>query len=95
MCTRGFEIWQNYVDAMKLVRLLFGLATGRNINTPLEVKNLAKLATLHVAAVNTPLFMTTLSFDILNSVEAVHRKATLKLLGFMVRKVSSLIFPIE
>ncbi|KAL8287278.1 hypothetical protein RQP46_003730 [Phenoliferia psychrophenolica] len=86
LCTRGFEIWQNYVDAMPLVRQLFGLATGRTAATPNDLRNLARLATLHVAGVNTPLFMTTLSFDILNAQSAAHRNATMKLLGFMVRK---------
>ncbi|KAM0751154.1 hypothetical protein T439DRAFT_313451 [Meredithblackwellia eburnea MCA 4105] len=86
LCARGFEIWQNYVDAMPLVRQLFGLATGRTASTPNDLRNMARLATLHVAGVNTPLFMTTLSFDILNAQSASHRNATMKLLGFMVRK---------
>ncbi|KAK4704763.1 hypothetical protein P7C70_g1446, partial [Phenoliferia sp. Uapishka_3] len=86
LCTRGFEIWQNYVDAMPLVRQLFGLATGKNPATPFDLRNLARSATLHVAGVNTPLFMTTLSFDILNAQSAKNRNATMKLLGFMVRK---------
>lgn len=89
LCSRGFGIWQNYVDAMLLVRQLFGLATGRNPSTPNELRNLARLATLHVAGVNTPLFMTTLLWDILNAPSATHRNATLKLLGFMIRKVRS------
>jgi hypothetical protein len=87
LCSRGFGIWQNYVDAMGLVRQIFGLATGRNPSTPSELRNLARQATLHVAGVNTPLFMTTLLFDILNAPSALHRNATLKLLGFMIRKV--------
>lgn len=46
------------------------------------------MATLHVAGVNTPLFITTLLHDILDAPSATHRNATLKLLGFMIRKVS-------
>ncbi|SCV73919.1 BQ2448_6349 [Microbotryum intermedium] len=86
LCARGFVIFQNYVDAMELVRHLFGLATGRDPSTPAELRMLAKHATLQVASVNTPLFMTTLIFDILNAPSASHRNATLKLLGFMIRK---------
>ncbi|SDA01421.1 BZ3500_MvSof-1268-A1-R1_Chr10-1g02649 [Microbotryum saponariae] len=86
LCARGFVIFQNYVDAMELVRHLFGLATGRDPSTPPELRLLAKHATLQVASVNTPLFMTTLIFDILNAPSASHRNATLKLLGFMIRK---------
>lgn len=91
LCSLGFEIWQNYIDAMALLRLLFGLATGLQASTKNELRTLAKTAVLHVAGVNTPLFMTTLLFDISNPSDVVHRNATMKLLGFMVRKVSSIL----
>jgi len=87
LCSRGFAIWQNYVDAMALVRALFSLAIGRNPATPNDLRILARNATLHVAGINTPLFMTTLLHDILNASTASARNATLKLLGFMIRKV--------
>ncbi|GAA6030192.1 hypothetical protein JCM8097_008980 [Rhodosporidiobolus ruineniae] len=86
LCSRGFGIWQNYVDAMSLVRQLFAIAIGRNPATPNDLRLLARNATLHVAGVNTPLFMSTLVHDILNSPTATTRNATLKLLGFMIRK---------
>lgn len=72
---------------MSIVRQLFGLATGKNGETPVELRNAARAATVVVASCNTPLFITTLSFDILNATEVEQRNATLKLLGFMVRKV--------
>ncbi|ORY76900.1 hypothetical protein BCR35DRAFT_280286 [Leucosporidium creatinivorum] len=86
LCSRGFNIWQHYLEAMSLVRQLFGLATGRNPSTPNELRGLARSATLHVAGVNTPLFITTLLHDILSAPSLTHRNATLKLLGFMIRK---------
>ncbi|GAA6050579.1 hypothetical protein JCM3770_001471 [Rhodotorula araucariae] len=86
LCSRGFAIWQNYVDAMALVRALFALAIGRNPATPNDLRILARNATLHVAGINTPLFMTTLLHDILNASTASSRNATLKLLGFLIRK---------
>ncbi|BGP41867.1 hypothetical protein JCM10449v2_005861 [Rhodotorula kratochvilovae] len=86
LCSRGFAIWQNYVDAMGLVRALFALAIGRNPATPNDLRILARNATLHVAGINTPLFMTTLLHDILNASTASSRNATLKLLGFLIRK---------
>lgn len=88
LCSRGFAVWQNYVDAMSLVRNLFAIAIGRNPSTPGDLRILARNATLHVASSNTPLFMTTLIFDILNAPTAQARNATLKLLGFVIRKVS-------
>ncbi|KAL7341421.1 hypothetical protein BJY59DRAFT_693274 [Rhodotorula toruloides] len=86
LCSRGFAVWQNYVDAMSLVRNLFAIAIGRNPSTPGDLRILARNATLHVASSNTPLFMTTLIFDILNAPTAQARNATLKLLGFVIRK---------
>ncbi|GAA5943940.1 hypothetical protein JCM10213_009036 [Rhodosporidiobolus nylandii] len=86
LCSRGFGIWQNYVDAMSLVRQLFGVAIGRNPSTPNDLRLLARHATMHVAVVNTPLFMSTLVHDILNAPTAPARNATLKLLGFIIRK---------
>ncbi|GEM10247.1 WD repeat protein [Rhodotorula toruloides] len=86
LCSRGFAVWQNYVDAMSLVRNLFAIAIGRNPAIPNDLRILARNATLHVAGSNTPLFMTTLIFDILNAPTAQARNATLKLLGFVIRK---------
>ncbi|GAA5940493.1 WD40 repeat domain-containing protein [Sporobolomyces koalae] len=86
MCSRGFHIWQHYIDAMALVRQLFSIAIGRNPSTPSDLRALARTATVHVAGVNSPLFMSTLLFDILNAPTAVSRNSTLKLLGFMIRK---------
>ncbi|GAA5825296.1 hypothetical protein JCM11251_006926 [Rhodosporidiobolus azoricus] len=86
LCSRGFGIWQNYVDAVSLVRQLFAIAIGRNAATPNDLRLLARNATLHVATVNTSLFMTTLVHDIVNTSSATARNATLKLLGFIIRK---------
>lgn len=91
LCSRGFAIWQNYVDAMSLTRHLFALAIGSNPATSNDLRTLARNATLHVAGVNTPLLMTTLLFDILNTPDASSRNATLRLLGFMIRKVSQVV----
>lgn len=87
LCSRGFEVWQNYVDAMSLTRQLFAIAIGSNPGTSNDLRNLARNATLHVAGVNTPLLMTTLLFDILNTEDPAARNATLRLLGFLIRKV--------
>ncbi|GAA5886694.1 hypothetical protein JCM6882_005860 [Rhodosporidiobolus microsporus] len=86
LCSRGFSIWQNYVDATSLVRQLFAIAIGRNPSTPNDLRLLARNATMHVAGVNTSLFMSTLVNDIVHAPTAAARNATLKLLGFMIRK---------
>ena len=86
LCSLGFENWQGSVDAVELMRVLFNLASGRGEKTSADLRNLARLATLHVATVNKALFMSTLSFDILNAQSALQRTSTMRLLGFMVRK---------
>ncbi|POY70885.1 hypothetical protein BMF94_6062 [Rhodotorula taiwanensis] len=92
LCSRGFEVWQNYVDAMSLTRQLFAIAIGSNPGTSNDLRNLARNATLHVAGVNTPLLMTTLLFDILNTEDPAARNATLRLLGFLIRKKPLVIY---
>ncbi|GAA5873477.1 hypothetical protein JCM3774_002427 [Rhodotorula dairenensis] len=92
LCSRGFATWQNYVDAMSITRQLFSIAIGADPKTSNDLRLLARHATLHIAGINTPLLMTTLLFDILNTPDAATRNATLKLLGFMIRKKPLVIF---
>lgn len=86
ICSKTFEIIQNYIDAIELVRNLFGWATGKDGECPGELKAMAKYACLHVASVNTPLFMTTLSYDLMMSDNPNDRISTMKLVVFMVRR---------
>ncbi|KAK4048153.1 hypothetical protein OIO90_005917 [Microbotryomycetes sp. JL221] len=64
LCSRGFTTWQHYANPTVLVRQLFGLATGRIGTTPQELRNMARLAVVNLAAVNSSLFMTTMLHDI-------------------------------
>lgn len=90
LCSSGFQIWQHYVDAMEILRSLFRLATLKPPASPatqgssLAVQ--ARHATLQIASSNTPLFMTTLSFDILNASSPAQRNATMKLVAFMAKR---------
>ena len=86
LCRTGFSIWQHYFDATEMVRSLFTLATSRESGAVAENRWLARQATLQVASDNTPLFMTTLSLDILHARSAAHCSATMRLVAFMVRK---------
>ena len=49
----------------------------------------ARLAVLHIASGNTPLFMTTLSLDILHPRTVEYSKSVMQLVAFLIRKVSS------
>ena len=89
LCSRGFQIWQQHVDAVQMLRSLFTLATTSKKES-ISVQNVgqqARSAILHIASTNTPLFMTTLSMDILHPQTLQHRKSVLQLVIFLIRKV--------
>ncbi|KAF8515288.1 hypothetical protein JB92DRAFT_3142882 [Gautieria morchelliformis] len=84
LCSRGFDIWQHHVDAMEVLRALFSLSTSaekeRNVGPQ------ARLSVLQIASSNTPLFMTTLSLDILHPRSVQQRKSIMQLVAFLIRK---------
>jgi hypothetical protein len=84
LCARGFHIWGNYSDAMELLRALFTLATGDVSFAPQ-----ARLAILQIAGTNSPLFMTTLTLDILHPRSVEHQKSIMQLVAFLIRKVGN------
>lgn len=87
LCSRGFPIWQNFVDAVEVLRSLFNLATSADKER--NVGPQARSAVLQIASNNTPLFMTTLSLDILHPKSVQHRKSILQLVAFLIRKVGN------
>ncbi|SJX60523.1 uncharacterized protein SRS1_10159 [Sporisorium reilianum f. sp. reilianum] len=94
LCRSGFSMWQHYFDAAEVVRSLFALSTSSaasNAGGDSELRTLARAATLQIAAENTPLFMTTLSLDILHARSPAHCSATMRLVAFMVRKRPSVL----
>ena len=89
LCCQGFSIWQHYFDAMEVVRTLFALSTTPSSSPPNGTsafegaaddanRALARRATLQIAQDHTPLFMTTLSLDILHARSASHCGATMR-----------------
>lgn len=97
LCSRGFEIWQQYFDAMEALRSLFTLATTSKKES-INVRNpgpQARLAVLHIASSNSPLFMTTLSLDILHPRSIEYSKSVLQIIAFLIRKVCSLYVILE
>lgn len=90
LCSRGFHIWQHYIDAMEILRALFTLATSSR-KEAISAQNVgpqARLAVLQIASSDTPLFITTLSLDILNPLSVDHRKSVMQIVAFLIRKVS-------
>ncbi|KAF9220526.1 WD40 repeat-like protein [Gyrodon lividus] len=95
LCAKGYQIWQHYVDAMAMLRALCALATSARKEN-ITVQNVgpqARLAVLQIASSNTPLFMTTLTLDILNPKTLEHRKSVMQLVAFLIRKRPLILYP--
>ena len=95
---RGFHIWQNYIDAMDLLRSLFRLSTTHP-NSPAHDKDaqrnltaMARTGVLLIAAKNTPLFISTISLDIMDSTSVSDRNSTMQLVAFIIRKAINHVF---
>ena len=89
LCSRGFSVWQHYVDSMEMLRSLFNLATNTKKES-ISAQNVgpqARLAVLQTVTNNTGIFMATLSLDILHPQNLEHRKSVMQLLAFLIRKV--------
>ena len=90
LCSRGFQVWQHYIDAMDILRALFTLATNtsKQAITAQNVGAQARLAVLQIASSSTPLFMTKLGLDILHPQSVEHRKCVMQIVAFLIRKVN-------
>ncbi|KZT64172.1 WD40 repeat-like protein [Daedalea quercina L-15889] len=88
LCSRGFQVWQQHTDAVEMLRALFLLATNpkKDAISPHNVGSQARAAVLAIASSNTPLFMTTLTIDILQPRSVQHRRSVMQLVIFIIRK---------
>ncbi|KAF8575607.1 hypothetical protein K439DRAFT_1398053 [Ramaria rubella] len=84
LCSRGFQVWQHYVDAMEVLRALFNLSTSAEKDRNAGPQ--ARSAVLQIASSNTPLFMSTLSLDILHPRTLRQQKSIMQLVAFLIRK---------
>lgn len=88
LCSRGFHIWQHYIDAMEILRALFSIA-ATPYKEAISVQNVgaqARLAILQISANNTALFMTTLGLDILTPPSLEHRQSVMQIVAFLIRR---------
>ncbi|THU84458.1 WD40 repeat-like protein [Dendrothele bispora CBS 962.96] len=103
LSSRGFHVWQHYIDAMEILRALFALATSakkENISAVNNVSAQARSAVLSIAGRATGLFMTTLGLDIIGKdvkekgeQGLEHRKSVLQILAFLIRKRPLVLLP--
>ncbi|EJC98476.1 WD40 repeat-like protein [Fomitiporia mediterranea MF3/22] len=95
LCSRGFETWQQYFDAMEALRSLFVLATTSR-KEAISTRNpgpYARMAVLQIASSNSPLFVTTLSLDILHPRSLEYSKSVLQIIAFLIRKKPLVLYP--
>ncbi|KAF9561801.1 hypothetical protein CPC08DRAFT_688535 [Agrocybe pediades] len=88
LCSRGFTVWQNYIDAMEILRSLFDLAATVKKDS-ISVQNIsaqARLAILSIASSSMPIFLGTLCLDILTPPNMEHQRSVLHVLAFLIRK---------
>jgi len=95
LCSRGFHVWQHYIDSMEILRSLFNLATSMRKDS-ISLQNVgaqARSAVLAIAGSSMPLLMGTMCLDILTPPSVEHRRSVLQILAFLIRKVfSTLLF---
>ncbi|CDZ98772.1 FOG: WD40 repeat [Phaffia rhodozyma] len=102
LCSSGFQVWQHYVDSMEILRSLFRLSIRKSspststltssTSSAQFLSQLARTATLQIASTNTPLFMTTVSYDILNAESPDQRNASMKLVAVLAKKRPLVLF---
>lgn len=93
---RGFGVFQHWFDAVRVLRSVFKLATSSGagktqsaVSSTNGLRNLSRQAILSIAAVNAPLFMSVLASDAAQpDIDPEERASTMRLIAFMVRKVS-------
>ena len=89
LCSRGFHVWQHYVDAMEILRSLFNIATNSRKDS-ISIQNLgaqARLAILSITSNDMPFLMSTICLDVLSPPTMEHRRSVLQVLAFLIKKV--------
>lgn len=89
LCSRGFQVWQHYIDTIAIMHELFTLATGTRKDT-ISTQNVAaqaRQAVLQIAASHTVLFITTLGLDMISPTSVEHQASVLQIVAYLIRKV--------
>lgn len=98
---QGFEIWQAYIDPADMLRSLFDLAVMKDdkqhqagSQTPPHVLTAhARTAVLQLASSVGPLFISTVTVDIVTAETIPRRNAIMKLCVFIARKKPTVLLP--
>jgi len=88
---KGFEIWQAYIDPADLLRSLFDLAVMKDEDAKGgHLMTHARTAVLQLASSAGPLFISTVTLDIVTAETIPRRNAIMKLCVFIARRRPSL-----
>ena len=91
---KGFDIWQAYVDPADLLRSLFDLAVMKEDDVKgAHLMAHARTAVLQLASSAGPLFISTVTLDIVTAETIPRRNAIMKLCVFIARKKPTILLP--
>ena len=86
LLAQGFASWQPFIRADAVLKTLFSMAMDPQPNGGV-VSRRARRAITQIASVNSVLFVTTLTQEILDAKKTVERIGLLKLMSIFTRKV--------
>ncbi|KAG5462661.1 MAG: hypothetical protein BJ554DRAFT_4178 [Olpidium bornovanus] len=87
LCAKGFATWEPHFNAAAVVRTLLALSSNSS-SSPVQVKS-AQRALVQIGTVNTLLFVTTITYDLVHSKSAAEKTAILKVISYFIYKVSA------
>lgn len=93
LCSHGFQVWQQHIDAVETLRCLFGRAITFEKGALPAIGHQSRIAILQIASASTALFMTTVSLDIVNAPTPEHLKSIMLVVAFIVRKKPLVLYP--
>jgi hypothetical protein len=91
---KGFGIWQAYIDPADLLRSLFDLAVMKDEDAKGgQLMTHARTAVLQLASSAGPLFISTMTLDIVTAETIPRRNAIMKLCVFIARRRPTILLP--
>ncbi|RIB08802.1 hypothetical protein C2G38_1982301 [Gigaspora rosea] len=90
LCGKGFSTWEPYI-LLAVVKTILGLAIDSDSNVA-ALKAMAQKAIFQIASVNTPLCISTLTYDTNNSKKPAEKNGFLKLISLFIRKKPLLLY---
>ncbi|KAG0324681.1 hypothetical protein BGZ99_001567 [Dissophora globulifera] len=91
LLAQGFASWQSYIRADAVLNTLFGMATDSHPSNTLVCRR-ARRAIAQIAIINPPLFVATLTQDIMDAKKPADRMGLLRLISIFSRKNPAVLY---